>query len=433
MNSAWVGLIFTGFNANPREGTMQYEVMGFRAQDAGIGQPLRRICLQVSVVPVCELLTEDESIRMVSGRKTGGWHGDDALVAIAMQSHKEEVERHDCILKAIDKIKGTQESLQLARIDAWSAHLQKLSGLIQLEIMPLKQHFEDEHWNSKALSELYNERLTDMRTQPPGMVSRDVPDLDASSSASESESGLWEEAAPDDRMQNNVILDLEEISQEADIDNKAASGNEVQPSRIANTPTPPRSAAPHTGASSSSASSSSVPATSPAAATASSSSIPGKQARLQWPSKVDAASPLPSMFECRATARGVGSDSAAAVQTRASIEPPLEEFGEIFEDLDRSLTEACPAHNDLRVSAGHLPHPDTKRGKAKKQQFWWKQCGSKEQANSLAKRYVKGEKFEDLMTVIKGGSAAGKRGPPDDITPDTLLNDLGLAKQPRKC
>merc|ERR1740117_2023776 len=45
MEAGFVGLIFAVFNANPREGTMQHEVMAFRTQ---AGDNPVRVCLQVT-------------------------------------------------------------------------------------------------------------------------------------------------------------------------------------------------------------------------------------------------------------------------------------------------------------------------------------------------------------------------------------------------
>merc|ERR1719408_202989 len=67
--------------------------------------------------------------------------------------------RHTSTLEALADPKEAPHSLTTVRRDAWDAHGQRLSGLVQREAIPLRQHVEDDTWNNDILSEVFESRL----------------------------------------------------------------------------------------------------------------------------------------------------------------------------------------------------------------------------------------------------------------------------------
>lgn len=480
MEKGFVGLIFAVFNANPRLGNMQHEVMAFRTQ---AGDNPVRVCLQVTVVPERSLLSEEECLRAVQLHKSGGWIGEDGLVDIAAQSHAEMVDRHTSTLAALADSAQAPGSFSLARMDAWSAQQQRLSGMIQRELVPLRQHLIDESRNNDVLSDLYEERMTIFRERssmvPVERASQDDSDTDCSSDIPEE--------GPEHCVQyanvSGVVLDVEDFPSQADahqVDhqlqsptafvgdsastssrnaaNPAARHSPLPPrpkwpasalhqdpgamrlprlaarssrnSDVTNSPSPARSrngfeneldlppAAASTGSGVSALASEGGSSGSDARPKPRQTLLTGGWAPAQGPgqNKKSAASqtPLPSLLataglpnDCSGGARAVAMASTAAAASAVGgaddamdVEQEQDEFnvpefldgcGHIVFDGKEFIASPYPDTTRNRI------HPDTLRSKAKVQRYQVSKFGE-EEAHSLARRYLRGERHEDLMT-----------------------------------
>jgi len=179
MESLFIGLIFAVFNADPRAGRMCHELMAFRADTGGSGPP-QRLELQPRVVPLCALLTAEQEKLATSTASTSlrkCW-GHRAMSTAAEQSFAEIQDRHR---EEVAKLTGEGETL--IWVEHSCRHSQQLNALLDREVVPLRQHFDDAVLNAEVLASVYRDHSDWVQKQPQGALAApeactDEPELE---------------------------------------------------------------------------------------------------------------------------------------------------------------------------------------------------------------------------------------------------------------
>jgi len=154
MDGTFIGLIFGVYNADPRAGTMRHELLGFQAgtstDDTGVPA---RIVLQVDVVPLCTLLSEEHSLNALESTAFGGALSQRNMVASAKQTLEE---MHDAYEEKYAELEGP--GLSNARATCSAEYTCQLTAFIAEELVPLSHHLEDEDYNAGVLADVQEKR-----------------------------------------------------------------------------------------------------------------------------------------------------------------------------------------------------------------------------------------------------------------------------------